>query len=910
MKMRYIITTCTAVSLLLAGRIMPRLAETLKTANPDEKIGVIVHLAENPLANVAPAKTDQQKRELLAYLQAATARSQSEVLSAHPGLAAVEQFWVFNGFYCEATPAQIRELAADPRVDYIVPNKMPYNPLIEPTPSDAAVPEPEWNISRIKADSVWLKYGITGAGRIIGAMDTGVDTTHPALKWTSGGSKMAPGGWYDAVSGNPNPYYTGSHGTHVTGTEVGGDGPGPFQYDIGVAPGARFIHALVIGGNYYYTDFHRGFQWVASLAGTQIQPDAVQNSWGWPVNEESLEFWNDILTWRAVNIIPTFSYGNESTGGPRTPSSYPDLISVGATDASDLVASFSSRGPAPNSPPWNEPKYWSDPIWNTYTYPFYGPYVSAPGVGVRSCVPGGGYESWDGTSMAGPHVAGTIALMKEANPDLDYQTVWEILTSTCYRPSGTFPNNDYGWGRIDALRAVEAAMAIKTKPFITVFSYEITDPGGNNDHWWQRGELVGIVFTVHNSGASGNITATVTTTNPYVNIIDGSTSFGTVAHGGFADNSADPVWVMSDTLTPCGEYVRFNIVVTDGGNYTDTLIADVNVDYGPGMIVDVYRVPNSVYYNQYGPQSVTSSMTSIYFTTQSNNRIYVLNAQTGDSVRTITGPATNLTGITYDPTRNALWVQSNAGTIYRLDTLGNQQASFSSPASTRADIAYDQAEDVLWVTSGTTVYKVRAADGSNLGSITCSVSGTVRGIAYEPHGGSNGTLILMVDKSSTKWFYEFSKNGVKLDSAKIAEVEATPMGMDYDPADSAYYVIYGSTSTWYYSTNEIRKQGSFYCPEAELAAGEKDKPSAMILKGPSPSVTREYFVLSLSLPSDEHVRIALYDATGRLVQEVHRGKLAAGTHTFRARAEGPAGVYFLRVESGETTMNRKLVIGD
>jgi DNA-binding beta-propeller fold protein YncE len=367
---------------------------------------------------------------------------------------------------------------------------------------------------------------------------------------------------------------------------------------------------------------------------------------------------------------------------------------------------------------------------------------------------------------------------------------------------------------------------------------------------------------------------------------------------------------MSDTLTPCGEYVRFNIVVTDGGNYTDTLIADVNVDYGPGMIVDVYRVPNSVYYNQYGPQSVTSSMTSIYFTTQSNNRIYVLNAQTGDSVRTITGPATNLTGITYDPTRNALWVQSNAGTIYRLDTLGNQQASFSSPASTRADIAYDQAEDVLWVTSGTTVYKVRAADGSNLGSITCSVSGTVRGIAYEPHGGSNGTLILMVDKSSTKWFYEFSKNGVKLDSAKIAEVEATPMGMDYDPADSAYYVIYGSTSTWYYSTNEIRKQGSFYCPEAELAAGEKDKPSAMILKGPSPSVTREYFVLSLSLPSDEHVRIALYDATGRLVQEVHRGKLAAGTHTFRARAEGPAGVYFLRVESGETTMNRKLVIGD
>jgi len=84
----------------------------------------------------------------------------------------------------------------------------------------------------------------------------------------------------------------------------------------------------------------------------------------------------------------------------------------------------------------------------------------------------------------------------------------------------------------------------------------------------------------------------------------------------------------------------------------------------------------------------------------------------------------------------------------------------------------------------------------------------------------------------------------------------------------------------------------------------------MILKGPSPSVTRGYFALSLSLPSDEQVRIGLYDATGRLVQEVHRGKLSAGSHTFRVRAEGPAGVYFLRVEAGKVSMNRKLVIGD
>lgn len=908
-RMRYIITTCTAVSLLLAGRLMPRLAETLKTANPDETIGVIVHLVENPLANIVPAKTDQQKRELVAYMQAFTARSQADVLADHPGLSGVQQYWVFNGFYCEATPSQIRDLASDPRVDYVILDKMPYNPLIEPMPSDAALPATEWNVSKIKADSVWIIHGITGAGRIIGAMDTGVDTTHPALKWGTT-SKMAPGGWFDGVSGQPNPYYTGSHGTHVTGTEVGGDGLGSFTNDIGVAPGAQFVHALVIGGNYYYRDFHNGFQWIASLAGTAIEPDAIQNSWGWPINEESLEYWNDILAWRAVNIIPTFSYGNESTGGPRTPSSYPNLISVGATDANDNIASFSSRGPAPNAPPWNEPKYWSDPLWNTYTYPLYGPYVSAPGVSVRSCVPGGGYESWDGTSMAGPHVAGTIALMMEANPNLDYETVWEILTSTCYQPAGTYPNNNYGWGRINALAAVEAAMAIATEPFITVFSYDITDPGGNNDNWWQRGEIVGLVFTVHNSGAAGNITAIVTTTNPNITMYDGNTSFGNVAAGGFADNSADPVWVQSNVNTPCGEYVRFNIVVTDGGNYTDTLIADVNVDYGPGMIVDVYPLPASVYYNSYRPVSVTSSLTSIYFCHAANNRIYVLNASTGDSVRVFNGPVSNLTGISYDQTRDALWVQSSAGTIYMLDTLGAQQTSFPSPASTRADIAYDPAEDVLWVTSGTTVYKVDAASGSNLGSITCAVSGTVRGIAYEPQGGSNGTLILMVDKSSTKWLHEFSKTGTKLDSVKIAELEATPTGMGYDPVDGAYYVIYSTSGTWSYLTTELRKQGSFYCPEGVMAIGEMDKPSATVLKGPLPSVAKDYFTLSLSLPSDEQVRIALYDATGRLVQNIYDGKLATGYHSFRVRADGPSGVYFLRVEAGKVSMNRKLVIGN
>jgi subtilisin family serine protease len=88
------------------------------------------------------------------------------------------------------------------------------------------------------------------------------------------------------------------------------------------------------------------------------------------------------------------------------------------------------------------------------------PEVAAPGVQVYSSVPGGGYEQngWDGTSMAGPHVAGVVALMRQADPNLDVDSIKQILMRTAVDLGTSGEDNDYGWGIIDAYAAVSAVM--------------------------------------------------------------------------------------------------------------------------------------------------------------------------------------------------------------------------------------------------------------------------------------------------------------------------------------------------------------------------------------------------------------------------------------------------------------------
>jgi len=142
---------------------------------------------------------------------------------------------------------------------------------------------------------------------------------------------------------------------------------------------------------------------------------------------------------RAAGIFVIFSAGNDGpeSGTVGSPASLPGAFAVGAIDQDDEVASFSSRGPSP----WGEIR----------------PHVAAPGVNVYSTLPGGTYGDKQGTSMAAPHVAGTVALMLSARPDLSITQTAFILTSTAAPLGDVVPNNDTGFGRVDAYATVALA---------------------------------------------------------------------------------------------------------------------------------------------------------------------------------------------------------------------------------------------------------------------------------------------------------------------------------------------------------------------------------------------------------------------------------------------------------------------
>ncbi|MBU0507991.1 S8 family serine peptidase [bacterium] len=382
--------------------------------------------------------------------------------------------WIENLFVISATKEFIESFRVRGDVQYVTENFRAE--LIEPVPSERA-DDPRGGrrsldnltippgIVAVGAQRVVNELGFTGQGVLVGNCDTGVDGTHPALasRWRG---LHAP--WYHCWMDNlgtnttfPNDQHY--HGTHVMGTITGLAISGSDSTWIGCAPRAEWIANNAINQSVnpdFDNDIILTFEWFtnpdSNIATMDDVPDVVQNSWG--VNTslgyvQCYDFWNSvILNCEAAGVVVTWSAGNESTSGLRSPAIYSinetQIFSVGAVDATNYsapypIASFSSRGPTPCTP---------------YVPNDIKPEISAPGYQVWSAQPGGGYQNLNGTSMSGPHVAGVVALMREACPDCDPQTIKEALIATAIRDGYVTPpateNNTFGNGFIDAYNAV------------------------------------------------------------------------------------------------------------------------------------------------------------------------------------------------------------------------------------------------------------------------------------------------------------------------------------------------------------------------------------------------------------------------------------------------------------------------
>ena len=373
-------------------------------------------------------------------------------------------YYLVNGLRVNGGPLLRWWLASRPEVDRVLlnPTLRPIPPANGPPyPPESAPTQPDWNLTLIEADRVWNELGITGRGITIGQSDSGVQWDHPELLDSYRGQNGDHNyNWFDPWYHTTTPTDHDGHGTHTLGSVLGNQ--------VGVAPDATWFAcanlARNLGNPAFYLDCMQFMLAPWPLNGDPFADgdpargaNVLNNSWGCPEVEgcDPNALLDGVRALQAAGIFMVASAGND---GPQCQSLeypialYQESFSVGAIDQFGHLADFSSRGPV-TADGSNRTK----------------PDIVAPGVNVLSAFPDNSYARADGTSMAGPHVAGVVALIWSANPALigDVAQTRQILVETTTPYTGEYPtcltntaipNNAVGYGMVNAYAAVQMAL--------------------------------------------------------------------------------------------------------------------------------------------------------------------------------------------------------------------------------------------------------------------------------------------------------------------------------------------------------------------------------------------------------------------------------------------------------------------
>ncbi|SDE36231.1 S8 family serine peptidase [Glycomyces harbinensis] len=453
----------TEIQVLIEQKVDPALIAEIDGKGDAELWLLFAGAPDYTSAFAADAKTDKGTAAVAAA-KAFAETSQAEVAATlEESGVAYESFWGASAIKVEGGDDLVADLVAFDEIEAILP--APEVERVEPiTPGDKGGDEfqtwdavqtaaVEWGVEEVGAPDVW-EQGFTGEGIVVASIDSGVQYDHPALaeqyRGNNGdGTFTHDYNFYDVADmcDTEAPCDFDGHGTHTMGTMVGAEG-------IGVAPGAEWI--AVNGCCPDEETLLRAGEWIAAPTDAEGRnadplkaPHVVNNSWGGYGYDP---FYAQVVDlWHAAGIIPVFAAGN---GGDAcltmgSPGIYENVIAVGAYNEAGVISDFSSRGHG-----------WEGTVK---------PDLAAPGEDVYSALPGDEYGLASGTSMAAPHVVGSIALLLSASPTLegDYEAVYETLTGTARdvdddQCGGDKElNNVYGHGKIDVEDAVDEAPAGK-----------------------------------------------------------------------------------------------------------------------------------------------------------------------------------------------------------------------------------------------------------------------------------------------------------------------------------------------------------------------------------------------------------------------------------------------------------------
>lgn len=448
-----------------SGKIDAELAQRL-AADPVGPHPAIIVLADQVdtralLLRFEAEQTPLAERsyQVITQLQAKAGSTQPAVLERLRELSGVDRgsiyaLWVVNAIYVRANAAALMRIASWPEVGEIVWDA-PVEIMMPVSRQPAAgIPNgKEPGLAAIKAPFMW-NLGYTGYGRKALVIDTGNDADHPAMRANYWGHQVPR---WQAWSGSGKPEDCAEHGTHVTGTVCGIDRltndtigvafdahwmGGPMFFPVGNELGCASSFSQTILSNV------GTMEWAldpdGNVATTHDQPDVVNCSWrASPFSCGNTLAIATLNALEAAGIGVVWAAGNSGPGASTVDSGAAmnmDLVNtfaVGAVNGANPnfpIADFSSRGPSPCGG--------SGPLAIK-------PEVVAPGVAVRSAVPGTGYQSFNGTSMAAPHASGALVLLRQAFPNLSGIQLKLALYFSARDLGAPGEDNTHGRGMID-----------------------------------------------------------------------------------------------------------------------------------------------------------------------------------------------------------------------------------------------------------------------------------------------------------------------------------------------------------------------------------------------------------------------------------------------------------------------------
>ena len=617
----FLVALCPAA---VAGSVSSSLRSALDLAGPDDRLPVVVLMAEHPggpqlLEQVQGMNRARRRALVVSTLRELAERSQANVRSliarerTQDQVSGFQVLWGVNGLALEATPGAIERLAALPEVLWVLYDRAPARPDAEPdsspegSPDGDGLPGPNPNatvapdVVALGAKQVWDQLGYTGMGVVVAVIDTGLDRTHPDLSdhiWSNPDEIPTNGldddhnghvddtwGWDFCADSQP---VVGTHGTQVAG-QVAGDGTNGTV--CGMAPDARLMSLGIDCDT-------PSRAWAASDYAIAEGADLITQSysWWWTDRPNYAGFRRQGDVELAAGVIHANSAGNNGgsyTNYPipyniSTPANVPapwlhpdqalaggisSVVAVGnITCCGDSIAASSSIGPSaweairantdPTYPYENPPEYRDYPYENGAQMGLIKPDIAAYGNGTNSTCPGGYYCQFSGTSSATPHVSGAIALMLQSNPEATPQEVAEALMTTARHLGTPGKNNVYGAGMLQAYPAV---LAVESG--VVYKSHAIDDAAqGNGDLRLDPGETVVMRITVESrtDAPIDGLEAILSSATPGVTIHDRYAIYPTLPARGTATSLA-PHFSLSIDPAACTTILYFDLELRYSG---------------------------------------------------------------------------------------------------------------------------------------------------------------------------------------------------------------------------------------------------------------------------------------------------------------------------------------------------------